>query len=196
MKYDFLSFKVLIKDLCKYKSGDEVNRSGLPLMYEDDTLLYSDKDFHSLVIGCNGSGKTQSVLLPSARLAIKAGESLVCKDAVGDIYGELRESLEENDYKVYVLSYDDVKNSNFFNPLASANRLYKEGRIDEALLLLENMAYYIFDNSDNDSFWRNSAIQYFIGISLYLFRTNKKEITFDDIYNLTVLGSRIISKLF
>ena len=69
--------------------------SGIPMTYDDDSLYIDDKAIHSLVIGTTGSGKTQAILLPQARLAIKAGESIVVNDVKGEIYESLKDDLGE-----------------------------------------------------------------------------------------------------
>lgn len=179
-------------ELTKVDKNLSISRSGIPLTFDEEHLYINDKDHHTLVIGCTGSGKTQTVVLPQAKLAMYTNESLVIKDNNGELYEELGAHLEERGYKVYALNFDSPTLGNNWNPLTLPYKLYKEGNVDDAQRLLENIGYYLFQASDpanSDPFWSTSATQYFVGISLYLFEHGKEdEINFNSIYDITCAG--------
>lgn len=182
----------LREELKKIDKSLQIEKSGIPLTYDDEHLYYDTREHHTLVIGTTGSGKTQSVVLPQTKLAMLANESVIIKDNNGEMYKELAGNFEKRGYKVYALNFDNPNFSNNWNPLTLPYNLYKAGNVDEAQKLLENIGYYLFMSSDNkntDPFWTISAIQYFVGISLYLFEHGEEsEINFNSIYDITCTG--------
>ncbi len=157
--------------------NSKIEKSGIPLMYDEENLYINDNKTHSLVIGSHGSGKTQSIILPMTKLAMKAGESLIINDRNGDIYKQTATELEKQNYKVIVLDFANPLFGNCWNPLSFPYTLYKNGEKDKAMELIENVAYYIFTEKgqNTDPFWVNSTIDYFVGLTLYLFENAKKE---------------------
>ena len=182
----------LREELTKVDKTLNLDRSGTPLTYDDDHLYLDTKDHHTLVIGSTGSGKTQSVVLPQIKLAMYAGESLIVKDNNGEIYDQMAGHLEERGYKVYSINLLDTTLGNNWNPLTLPYKQYKEGNIDEAQRLLENIGYYLYqatDKSAADPFWSTSAIQCFVGLALYLFEhADEDEVNFNSIYDMTCTG--------
>ena len=76
--------------------GTDLNESGTPIMYDDKNLYLLKRNFHTLVIGSTGSGKTQSIVLPQIKLSMKAGESLVVSDPKGELYKNTADALEKD----------------------------------------------------------------------------------------------------
>ncbi len=157
----------------------EIKKSGIPMMYDDNNLYIKDDEAHTLVIGSTGSGKTQSITLPQLRLAIKAQESFIVHDVKGEIYNILSGELKNQNYNTVVINLDDPTIGNNFNPLSLPYELYKNGKKDKAIELLENVGYYFCCNetfnTNIDPFWSNSATSLFIGLALYLFDNAKEE---------------------
>ncbi len=157
----------------------EIKKSGIPMMYDDNNLYIKDDEAHTLVIGSTGSGKTQSITLPQLRLAIKAQESFIVHDVKGEIYNILSGELKNQNYNTVVINLDDPTIGNNFNPLSLPYELYKNGKKDKAIELLENVGYYFCCNetfnTNIDPFWNNSATSLFIGLALYLFDNAKEE---------------------
>lgn len=182
----------LREELTRIDKNLNITRSGIPLTYDDEHLYIDDKDHHTLVIGTTGSGKTQSVVLPQIKLAMYSNESLVVKDANGELYNELGANLEERGYKVYAINYNNSQKGNNWNPLTLPYNLYKKGQVDEAQTIIEKIGYYLFKEmgtNSMDSFWTESATQLFIGLSLYLFDTaQENEINFNSIYDIACVG--------
>ena len=157
----------------------EIKKSGIPMMYDANNLYIKDDEAHTLVIGSTGSGKTQSIMLPQLRLAIKAQESFIVHDVKGEIYDILSGELKKQNYNTIVINLDDPTIGNNFNPLSLPYELYKNGQKDKAIELLENVGYYFCCNetfnANIDPFWNNSATSLFIGLALYLFDNAKEE---------------------
>ena len=188
----FKNMAELREELTKVDKTLNIDKSGTPLTYDDNNIYINDKDHHTLVIGSTGSGKTQTVVLPQIKLAMYTGESLIVKDNNGEIYERTAKYLEDKGYKVLAYNFQDTTLGNNYNPLTLPYKYYKEGNIDEAQRLLENIGYYLFqamDNSNADPFWATSAMQLFVGLALYLFENgNEDEINFNSIYDLTNTG--------
>ena len=168
---------------------EDIKTSGIPVGYDENTIYMDCKESHTLVIGSTGSGKTQSVVLPEIKSCMVANESFVIMDTNGELYTRLGKELNNRNYKTYVINYTSPNESNNWNPLLFAYDLYKEGKEDEAIKVVEKIANIIFkgDREDIDPFWTNSAADFFTGLTLYLFdNAAKDEINFNSIYNLSI----------
>lgn len=192
MKYARWSTK---EEIMKYVKGVNLNtgveKSGLPIMYDNDYLYIDDRANHSLIIGATGCGKTQSVTLPMIKLAMMAGENIIVNDVKGELYSMTADKLKQEGYNVVVVNFEKPNLGNGWNPLAFPYKLYKEGNKDKALELIEDLGYYIFtDKLDtSDPFWVNSTIDYFTGLTLYLFENGKEEeINLNSIYAISTDG--------
>ena len=189
MHYSKWENKKAIKDsLQKIEIDKEVQCSGIPLEYDNDKTLYVNKNGnHSLIIGSTGSGKTQTTILPQTKLSLLAGDSVVINDIKGEIYKETANNFKEKGYNIIVLDFDNPTFGNNWNPLTLPYEEYKKGNKDKSATLIEELGYYLFVDSKeiSDPFWTNSVIDYFTGLTLYLFENAKEEeINLNSIYNL------------
>ena len=176
------------KGLTRIDKSLNVKASGIPFFHDDDSIYVDDKDSHSLIIGSTGSGKTQSTVLPQLRLSILANESIVVIDEMGELYKKLGKELKNRGYKTYVVNFQDSAHSNNCNPLLVPYHLYKQGNQDVAIRMVENIGSIIYqpESREVDPFWTNSARNYFVGLTLYLFDNAKEEeINFNSIYELS-----------
>ena len=175
------------KILTKANKENEIKNSGIQMMYEGENIYIDDTDTHNLIIGDAGSGKTQSIVLPLMRTSIKAEESFIFNDKNGGVCQMIGSTLKENGYNVLILDFKNFEYGNCWNPFTQAYKLYKEGKKNEGVKLLENIGYYIFnENSKSDPFWTHSANNYFVGLSLYLFKNAKEEeINLNSIFSLS-----------
>lgn len=163
-----------------------VEHSGLPLIYEGDSIYVTDGNSHSLIVGATGSGKTQTTILPLIKLSMLANESVVVNDPKGELYKSTANGFRKNGYNVIMLDFDNAIYGNYFNPLNLAYRLYKEKSKDKCINVIEEIGYYLFTdlNDKSDPFWVNSTIDYFTGLCLYLFENTESEVNLNDIFNL------------
>ena len=161
----------------KLSKGD-IPKSGIEVMYDDDSLYVDSSDIHNMIIGATGSGKTQITVLPHIYTSIMAEDSFIVNDPRGEIYEMMGGLAKEKGYKINVLNFVDTAKGNNFNPLYLPYQMYKKGNIDAAIEMLEDVGYYIVCDShktDADPFWENSACNLFTGIALYLFEKAKPE---------------------
>ena len=160
----------LKEKLTKVSVKGKVEKSGIPMLGDDDNLYVKDDEAHSMIIGSQGSGKTQTTVLPTLRLAIKSEESFVLNDANGEIYELLKDELKKANYNTVVINLADADNSDKFNPISLPEKLYKEGNKDAATDILEDIGNYIFCsdtyNPNVDPFWKNSSISFLTAFKL------------------------------
>ena len=181
----------LLKRLEKVEVNKKIKKSGIPLAYDEKHLYIDNNEAHNLIIGSTGSGKTQTTILPMINLAIEANESIVVNDPLGELYKKNKDRLKEEEYEIEVLDFKNPDSGISWNPLAIPQDLYNNGKKDKASKMIEDIAYYIFadkPDKETDPFWVNSTINYFTGLTLYLFEQNKKNI---NLLNLLELKEQI-----
>ena len=156
--------------------SDEYDVSGLLVGKTRDELIADTSSSHNLIIGATGSGKTQSTVLPMINLIARANESLILKDSSGELYKETANLFKNKGYNIVVLDFKDYKNGNHWNPLLYPYQLYKNGQIDVAIELLEDLAHTLLnEETTQDPFWTKTASDYFTGLALVLFKEGKEE---------------------
>lgn len=169
------------KNLRKVDLKQKIERSGIPIAYDDEGLYINDNEGHTLVVGSEGSGKTQAIILPVINLSMKAGESILVNDVKGKLYKKTSIELIEEGYDVKVIDFDDFTKGDFWNPFDLVIRIYKENK-DYAKELINIIASYLIPVSP-DEFWSNSASNLFTGAALYLLE-NDKELSLKSIFDL------------
>lgn len=125
----------------------------------------------NLIIGKKNTGKTKYHLFNEVKTAIKNNENLCIFDTRDEYFKTFSNELKNNGYNVLILNINDATKSNGYNPLQVPYELYKEGKKDQAISLVNNLAQEIFkeDNHNIDPFWQNMASNYFVGLVLILF---------------------------
>ena len=167
----------VLENTTRITRDSEVKKSGVTVMYDDEAIYVNDQEVHNLVIGGTGSGKSQATIMPQIYLSIKANESFIANDHAGELFNKFSGMAKEAGYKVQVINFRDMSVGNNYNPLYVPYTIYKKGKVDDAIELVENVGYNIlsdFNQTEADPFWENSAINLFTGLTLYLF--DKKRI--------------------
>lgn len=181
------------EDIVMVTPGQEYsNAAGVPLILNDKEAWVDNGEYHTLVIGSTGSGKTQTVIKPTVKLLAKAGESMIITDPKGEIYEATANMLRDKGYDVQILNFRDPQNGSSWNPLSLPYRMYKSGNQDKAIELLDDLALNIlYDESSNNSdpFWEKTSADYFSGVALGLFEDAKEdEININSISLMTTVG--------
>ena len=178
----------LLKVLKEIDIDSNIQKSGIPMGYDKDKIYIKDDNSHTLVIGAPGSGKTQAVMLPQVKLAIKANESFFINDVKGEILEKVGGELKKQNYNIIVLDYANLERGNHYNILDFPYYLYTNNNKDKAIQTLEEIGFYLLHDSNDtsDIFWENTAIEYFIGLVLYLFdHAKKEEINLNSVFALS-----------
>ena len=166
--------------------------AGVPLIVKENEMWVDNGEYHTLVIGATGSGKTQGVVFPQVYSLAKAKESMVITDPKGEIYEETSNMLRARGYKILLLNFRDPQNGNAWNPMSLPYKIYKEGNHDKAIELLDDLALNILydeSNKNADPFWERTSADYFSGVALGLFEDAKPdEININSISIATTVG--------
>lgn len=177
---------------CVHPSDETSEYAGIPLISNGKELWVDDGEFHNLVIGATGSGKTQSTILPAVKVLAKKGESIICTDPKGEIYEKTGAMLKAKGYDIVLLNFRNPQKGNAWNPLTLPYKLYKNGNQDKAIELLDDLALNILyeeNNGNADPFWEKTSADYFSGIALGLFEDAKEEqININSISLTTTVG--------
>ena len=191
----FITINELQQELDIVSSKKEIKKGGIPLYHDDNGIYVDSTNGHSLIIGSTGSGKTQSVSLPKLWTSIMAEENIIVYDIKGEMYESLKNDLTEKGYKVFKFDFANFE-GNKWNPLKLAFELYKDDNIDDAVMILEKAAYYVFEDSNDknsDPFWINSVKQLFCGLALYIM---EKEDRVPSIYDVANYASKVDIDVF
>ena len=166
--------------------------AGVPLILNEKEMWVDNGEYHSLVIGATGSGKTQTVILPTVYSLAKAKESMIITDPKGEIYEKTSNMLRAKGYQILLLNFRDPQNGNSWNPMSLPYQIYKSGNQDKAIELLDDLALNILyddSNKNADPFWEKTSADYFSGVALGLFEDAKpEEININSISLATTVG--------
>lgn len=166
--------------------------AGIPLISKNGKLWVDNGEFHNLVIGATGSGKTVSTILPSIKVLAKKGESMVLTDPKGELYEKTGGLLKAKGYDLILLNFRNPQKGNAWNPMTLPYQLYTGGNKDKAIELLDDLALNILyeENSGNsDPFWEKTSADYFSGLALGLFEDAPEEkININSISLTTTVG--------
>ena len=156
-----------------------VKAAGIPLIYytKKHQVWVDNGEYHTVVIGASGSGKSQCIVKPLVNLLAKKGESMIITDPKGELYTSAAHRLKDLGYNVIVLNFRDPLKGNAWNPLTLPYQYMKMGNMDKATELLDDVALNILydPNNKGEPFWEKSAADFFSGLALGLFEDAKEE---------------------
>ncbi|MEG2232783.1 MAG: type IV secretory system conjugative DNA transfer family protein, partial [Bacilli bacterium] len=166
--------------------------AGIPIINTGKKIWVDAGEYHNLIIGSTGSGKTEMIVQPMVKMLAKKGESMIITDPKGEIYENNAEELRKRGYNVVILNFRDPQKGSAWNPLTLPYGLHKSGNKDKANELLDDLAMNILydEKSQNqDPFWEKSSADYFSGICLGMFDDAKEEeINLNSINLMTTVG--------
>ena len=185
MKKDYGIKKVHLKD-------DTYDAGGFPVINNGvDAWVDDSGQPHSLIMGASGSGKTQAFMFPLIRILGRHGESMIVTDPKGELYENCGALLKEKGYKIILINFRDPKEGAAWNPFSYPYRIYKEGNVDKANELLQDLASNILIDPNNkaEPFWEQTASNFFTGLSLGLFDdATEEEININSINMMAEVG--------
>ena len=74
------------RKLVNVNFSKKLNKSGLPVLYDNNKLYIDNRTNNTLISGASGSGKTQSIILPQLELINMAEENAIVHDTTNKIY--------------------------------------------------------------------------------------------------------------
>lgn len=170
----------------------EVEGAGIPLINNGKEIYVDDGEYHNLVIGSTGSGKTECLVKPMVNLLARNGESMIITDPKGELYKYTAETLKNKGYNVVLLNFRDPQRGNAWNPLMQPYSYYKNGNFDKATELLDDVALNILYEEGpgpKDPFWERTSADYFAGLSLALFEDAQiNQINLNSINYMSTIG--------
>ena len=170
----------------------EIKAAGIPLINNGKEIWVDNGEYHNLVIGSTGSGKTENLVFPMVNILAKKGESMIITDPKGEIYRKTAENLKSRGYNIIILNFREPTKGNAWNPLALPYQYYKEGNLDKATELLDDVALNILydpSNKNDSDFWEKGAADYFSGLALGLFQDAKEsEVNLNSINYMSTVG--------
>lgn len=159
--------------------------SGIPFISNGESRVIS-RNYHTLVVSEDDYQKDEKIICPLIEQISKTKESFIFNSKSDYIYQKYVSSLKNSGYKVVCINIDNPINNDGLNILELAYNLYKEKNVDKAIELLENIGFYLLyapEEHMTDPFWNNSAVNLFIGCTLYSFEKNDNY-SLKDIFNL------------
>ena len=83
-------------------------------------------EYHCLVIGTTGSGKTSFIFVPAIRIYAHSGEKpcMVISDPKGELYTKTSRILEDEGYRIIKIDLRDPFSSTCWNPMEHAYELF------------------------------------------------------------------------
>lgn len=93
----------------------------------DIVINMVSKDYHTIVLGTTGSGKTHGYVLPYVYTLGHSGQkpNMVITDPKGEIYGFMAESLRRQGYDVQVFNLSEPSKSSRWNPFEQSWNMFQ-----------------------------------------------------------------------
>lgn len=143
---------------------------GIPMLVLGDKLYIDAADSHTMIFGATGSKKTRMFAMPSIGIFARAGESFVVTDPKGELYDRTIGDVVSYGYESNCINLRDFRAGVTWNPLALPYRYYHNGKKAKAIEYAVEMSRMIIgENSTDEVFWSNTAIDVFSGFILLLF---------------------------
>lgn len=174
-------------------SSENYSAAGVTVYSDTKKSYILDHDAHSIAIGETGSMKTQRYILPAVYNIFNKGESAIINDPKGEIFKRMKGFLKKKGYPVYVLNFRDPQTGSRWNPFSIPCDLWKAGNIDKSNIYIRDIAKCIYSelaNVTQDSFWSNTAIDYFTGLAqIVRDETSGEALTIENIRFTNSVGS-------
>ena len=189
----WLSESELKRELKPVKVQDpKAEAGGIPLINNGKKMWVDDGEGHNIIIGSTGAGKTQVAIFPLVHSLAKHDESMIITDPKGEIYEKTSDMLRKKGYNVVLLNFRDPQKGSGWNPMHLPYKYYKEGNVDKANELTDDLAMNILydENAQSqDPFWEKTSADYFSGICLGLFEdAEEEEINLNSVNLFTTVG--------
>ena len=172
--------------------AEKAEYGGIPLINNGRKMWVDNGEGHNIIIGSTGAGKTQVAIFPLVHSLAKHDESMIITDPKGEIYEQTSEMLKKKGYNVVLLNFRDPQKGSGWNPMHLPYKYFKEGNVDKANELTDDLAMNILydENAQSqDPFWEKTSADYFSGICLGLFEDAKEEeINLNSVNLFTTVG--------
>lgn len=166
----------------RLEDGKPLAMGGMPIYSDGTNAVVNTENEMTIIYGATASKKTRTLILPLICTLAQAKESMIITDIKGELsngisFPQVRGLLDENGYECIFLNFRD-QNADGLNILLEPYRLYKSGRKDDAIILVNNIVdslAKIYQNSKSDPFWEKTARLYLVAITVLLFEMCQDE---------------------
>lgn len=169
----------------------EFDACGLVVRSDGNEMDVDNSDGHDVTVGETGGGKTRRQILPMVRSMILAGASFIVNDLKGEIKRHTMELLKKKGYRVFVLNFRNPRQGNQYNILMEGAKLYKAGRISEAIESFYSFANSLYEptKSEKDPYWTLESSRYLTGLCIIACDLlDLEDINLENVYNIHTLG--------
>ena len=191
-----------LQDVNNIVISAQENKSGIPFIINGERKVLNN-NYNNVVISEDNIQKSEKIINPLIEQIINSNESFVINSKRRNLFDKYNDLLKEKEYNVICLDFDNPANGDNINIFELAYNMYKNNNKDKAVEIIEDVGYYIFmdeEANNSDPFWINSAINLFVGLTLYLFEHDEKiefskiselvdTLTIDDIEKNTTIYS-------
>lgn len=126
------------------------------LSKNQEKIYYVSKNYHTLIFGATGSGKTRTLVIQSICLTALSGEGIVINDPKGEIYYYTHRLLASLGYDVIVMDLQNPEKSASKNLLQPIIDEVKAGNNDKAQRATWDLIETIVAKSDKgEPIWTN-----------------------------------------
>lgn len=185
LKTNILNFRDLnnIKEVT-FKSGGLI--IGQEKKNNKEKLLYISKDYHSLIIGSTGAGKTRRLLLPSLCNYLFARESVICTDPKGEILQYTMPLLEKLGYKVLTIDFKNPMKSTRYNFLQPVINAFKQGDVRKAEEYCWDITQALVGNEDTkmEKIWKDGEMSIIAGAIMTVVAENMEHTEYQNLTNV------------
>lgn len=128
-----------------------------------------------IINGSLSTGKTNNVVFPLVNEIIEKKESFFVIDTKDEYINKYYDEVKKQGYDIVILNLNEIDKSEGWNPFEYPYKLHGQGKEDLSYGYIYQMAQDIFYEEDPDSFWANSAVDYFTGLIIGIFEDGKPE---------------------
>lgn len=152
----------------------KIDHAGVVLdAIDENTLLVSPDEYHAMIIGTSGNGKSRRVIIPTIKTLSKRGDSMVISDPKGELFRYTASALRDKGYRVKSLDLRNPRRGDRWNPFYLIEKYYHSDDMekqDRALIMLKDVGEILklSISSDKDKYWENAAISLFMACSYIL----------------------------
>jgi len=163
-----------------------VGHGGLVAFEEDGIKYVEDSEYHQLVLGSTGVGKTWFMIMSQVRSIIESGRNGIIIDAKGEIHRNTACYAANQGYDIRVVDFRHFRGQRY-NPLSYPKALYDAGEKGKAQEQVQEIVLNLVQSVGRnvDPFWINAERSLLSGcINLLIETAAIEDCTFSNIISL------------
>jgi type IV secretion system protein VirD4 len=168
------------------KNNELISEGGIILgkTNKGNTFFFVNDDTHTLCIGATRSGKSRTVVLPSACLQALAGENMIFSDPKGELFFYLSPFLKRLGYEVITLDFDNPIKSDRYNFLQPIIDYVNQNNVPKAVEATWDIVSCLVGKSTGEPIWHNGECSILACGILAVVYDNKNNPQFQNLTNV------------